>query len=73
MRNESFLAQIRGVLPKFMESSSHSKKKDRCLDLKNFKCAHAHFFFSRERCADVMLDMLHIFELISVPPSQLAD
>ena len=53
-----------------MESSFCAKKKDTVpgLDLKNFKCAPAHFFISGVRFADVMLDMLHIFKLISAPP-----
>ena len=50
------------VLPKFMESSCRSQKKTEL-------GVHLHtFFFSGVQFADVMLDMLHIFWLISVQP-----
>ena len=73
MRNQSFLAQICEASPKFCPNSWKAHfaptkgHTERGLDLKNFKC-ELHTLFSGVLSADVMLDMLHNFELISVQP-----
>ena len=74
MRNQGFLAQIREACPKLCQNSWRvqfaQKQRHRAWYRfqENLKYAPAHFFFSGVWLADVMLDMLHILELISAPP-----